>query len=78
MNKEFDTRPTFDLAQHLKIMDRAGGRSDVDKWMTQIAEFMKGTGAIADVPPASQYISDDYMRMVDRDPKLKEFANRSN
>jgi len=78
MNKEFDTRPTFDLAQHLKIMDRAGGRSDVDKWMTQIAEFMKGTGAIADVPPAPQYISEDFMRMVDRDPKLKEFANRSN
>jgi len=78
MNKEFDTRPTFDLAQHLKIMDRAGGRSDVDKWMTQIAEFMKGTGAIADVPPASQYISEEFMRMVDRDPKLKEFANRTN
>ena len=78
MNKEFDTRPTFDLAQHLKIMDRAGGRSDVDKWMTQIAEFMNGTGAIADVPPASQYISEEFMRMVDRDPKLKEFANRTN
>ena len=78
MKKEFDTRPTFDLAGQLKIMDRSKGPSDVDKWMTQIGEFMKGTGAIAEVPPASSYISDEYMKMVDRDPKLKEFANRTN
>ena len=25
MNKEFDTRPAFDLAAQLKIMNRAGG-----------------------------------------------------
>ena len=78
MKKEFDTRPTFDLAGQLKIMDRSKGPSDVDKWMTQIGEFMKATGAIAEVPPTSGYITDEYMKMVDRDPKLKEFANRAN
>jgi NitT/TauT family transport system substrate-binding protein len=78
MKKEFDTRPTYDLAGQLKIMDRSKGASDVDKWMTQIGEFMKGTGAISDVPAASRYITDEYMKMVDRDPKLKEFANRTN
>jgi ABC-type nitrate/sulfonate/bicarbonate transport system substrate-binding protein len=77
MKKEFDTRPTYDLAGQLKIMDRSKGPSDVDKWMTQIGEFMKGTGAITDVPPASGYITDEYMKMVDRDPKLKAFANRA-
>ena len=77
MKKEFDTRPTYDLAGQLRIMDRAGAPSEVDKWMTQIGEFMKGTGAIADVPPASSYITDEYMKMVDRDPKLKAFANRA-
>jgi NitT/TauT family transport system substrate-binding protein len=77
MKKEFDTRPTYDLAGQLRIMDRSKGPSDVDKWMTQIGEFMKGTGAIAEVPAASRYITDEYMKMVDRDPKLKEFANRS-
>jgi NitT/TauT family transport system substrate-binding protein len=77
MKKEFDTRPTYDLAGQLRIMDRSKGASDVDKWMTQIGEFMKGTGAISDVPQASRYISDEYMKMVDRDPKLKAFANRS-
>jgi NitT/TauT family transport system substrate-binding protein len=77
MKKEFDTRPTYDLAGQLRIMDRSKGPSDVDKWMTQIGEFMKTTGAISEVPPASRYITDEYMRMVDRDPKLKAFANRS-
>jgi NitT/TauT family transport system substrate-binding protein len=77
MKKEFDTRPTYDLAGQLRIMDRSKGPSDVDKWMTQIGEFMKGTGAIADVPQASVYITDEYMKMVDRDPKLKAFANRA-
>ena len=78
MKKEFDTRPTYDLAGQLRIMDRSKGASEVDRWMTQIGEFMKGTGAIAEVPAASRYITDEYMKMVDRDPKLKEFANRSN
>jgi NitT/TauT family transport system substrate-binding protein len=77
MKKEFDTRPTYDLAGQLRILSRASGTSDVDKWMTQIAEFMKGTGAITEVPPASKFVTDEYMRMVDADPKLKAFANRS-
>jgi NitT/TauT family transport system substrate-binding protein len=77
MRKEFDTRPVFDLAGQLRILSRANGVSDVDKWMTQIGDFMKGTGAIPDVPAASRYITDEYMKMVDRDPKLKAFANKA-
>src|SRR5918994_2349989 len=39
MNKEFDTRPVFDLAAQLKIMNRAGGgASEGDKWLTGIGE----------------------------------------
>lgn len=78
MKKEFDTRPVHDLAAQIRIMNRAAGTSDVDGWMTKIGEFMKATGAIAEPPAAKAYITDEFMRMVDRDPKLKEFANRSN
>ena len=78
MEKEFDTRPTFDLAGQLKVMKRVNGASDVDKWMTQISDFMKSTGTLPEVPQASRYVSDEYLQMVDRDPKLKEFANRTN
>lgn len=78
MKKEFDTRPTFDLAGQLARMDRAGGDSDVDKWFADIASFMRGTGAIPKVPASADYITDAYMKRVQADPKLREFANRSN
>ena len=78
MNKEFDTRPVFDLAGQLKIMNRGGGTSDVDKWLTSIGEFMKANGTFAEVPQAKAFITDEYLRMVDKDPKLKEFANKAN
>jgi NitT/TauT family transport system substrate-binding protein len=58
-------------------MNRDYGASDVDKWMTQISDFMKSTGTLPEVPQASRYVSDEYLRMVDRDPKLKAFANRT-
>jgi ABC-type nitrate/sulfonate/bicarbonate transport system substrate-binding protein len=75
MKKEFDTRPTFDLAQQLQIM-RSGG--DVDSWLTKIGEFMKANGTFAEAPAVKQFVTDEYLRMVDADPKLKEFANRTN
>lgn len=78
MKKEFDTRPTFDLAGQLAKMDRARGNSDVDAWFSEIAVFMRGTGAIQTVPQASEYITDAYMKRVQADPKLREFANKSN
>jgi ABC-type nitrate/sulfonate/bicarbonate transport system substrate-binding protein len=78
MEKEFDTRPTYDLAGQLKVMNRAGAPSDVDKWLTQITEFMKSSGTIADPPQVSAYVTDAYLRMVDGDPKLKAFANNPN
>ncbi len=78
MKKEFDTRPVPDLAGQIRVMNRASGTSEVDGWMTKIGEFMKGTGAIAEPPAVKNYVTDDFLRMVDRDPKLKEFANRSN
>lgn len=78
LNKEFDTRPTFDLAGQLRIMDRSKGASDVDGWMGKIGEFIKGTGAIPEAPATKDYITDEFMKMVNADPKLREFANRTN
>jgi NitT/TauT family transport system substrate-binding protein len=78
MKKEFDTRPTFDLASQLAKMDRARGNSDVDAWFSEIAVFMRGTGAIQTIPLAPEYITDAYMKRVQADPKLREFANKSN
>ena len=74
MKKEFDTRPVYGLQEHLKIMDRSHGASKVDEWMTQIQEFLKSVGTIQKVQPASEYVTDKYMKMVAADPKLKAFA----
>ena len=78
MNKEFDTRPTFDLAGQLAAMNRAGGASSADGWFTRIGDFMKGAGSIPDVPAAKSYIDDAFLKMVNSDPKLQAFANRAN
>ena len=77
MKKEYDTRPTFDLAQQLARMDRTRGNSDVDSWFTQIGIFMRGTGAIQTMPAANDYITDAFMKRVQADAKLREFANNT-
>jgi NitT/TauT family transport system substrate-binding protein len=78
MKKEFTTRPTYDLAGQLKIMKRpAGGASEVDGWFQKIGAFMQANGTFPEAPAASKFITDEYMRMVDADPKLKAFANRA-
>jgi len=78
MKKEFSTRPTYDLAGQLKIMRRPpGGASEVDGWFTKIGAFMQANGTFPEAPAASKFITDEYMKMVDADPKLKAFASRS-
>jgi sulfonate transport system substrate-binding protein len=78
MKKEFDTRPTYDLAGQLRIMRRPpGGASEVDGWFTKIGEFMKVNGTFPEAPLANKFVTDEYMKMVDADPKLKAFANRA-
>lgn len=69
-------RPLFDLSQQLEIAARHDGKpSKVDVWFDKIAEFMKSKGTIQEIPAASSYLTDKYMKMVNDDPKLKAFAN---
>lgn len=74
--KEFDTRPTFDLASQIKLMDRGAGASQVDGWFAAIVDFMKVSGSIQEAPASKSFITDEYMKRVASDPKLREFANR--
>ncbi|WP_066705693.1 ABC transporter substrate-binding protein [Curvibacter delicatus] len=77
LQKEFAKRPTFSLEQQIARMDRSRGNSDMDTWFGQISTFMRGTGAINTIPLSSEYITDAYMKRVNADPKLREFANRA-
>jgi len=75
MNKEFETRPTFTLAQQIKAMDRSGGGSDMDKWFAELSGFMRETGAVQQVPNVADFVTDEYMKLVQADPKLRDLAN---
>ena len=77
MKKEFTTRPTYDLAGQLKIMKRSGGASEVDGWFQKIGAFMQANGTFAQAPAPDKFITDEYMKRVDADPKLKAYANRA-
>lgn len=77
MKKEFDTRPTFDLATQLKLMDRAGGNSQMDAWFAQIALFMRETGAVPAIPQVQDFVTGEYLNLVQADAKLREFANNA-
>ena len=78
MNKEFDTRPVFNLAEQLKAMNRGPSGSDMDMWFAKIGDFMKAASSLPDPPAPTAFITDQYMKMVDADPKLKAFANNRN
>jgi NitT/TauT family transport system substrate-binding protein len=74
MEKEFAERPVFLLDQQLKIMDRSKGASEVDRWLTDIGKFMVDVGTVPQAPDVKTFVTDDYMKMVAADPKLKAFA----
>ena len=81
MNKEFDIRPTFDLAGQLAMFNRGATPSRGDSTMNTIAAFMKEVGSLrADeaLPDPKTYVTDEYLKLIDRDPVLKAFANKSN
>lgn len=77
MNKEFATRPTFNLAQQLKAMQRGGTGSEMDQWFTELSAFMRETGAVQQVPQVTDFVTDEYMKMVQADASLRDFANSS-
>ncbi len=49
--------------------------------MNTIAAFMKEVGswrAGEALPDPKTYVTDEYLKIIDRDPQFKAFANRSN
>jgi NitT/TauT family transport system substrate-binding protein len=81
MNKEFDIRPMYDLAAHLSMFGRSAQASKAETTMNTIAMFMKEVGSLrADeaLPDPKVYVTDEYLKLIDKDPVLKAFANKAN
>jgi ABC-type nitrate/sulfonate/bicarbonate transport system substrate-binding protein len=74
LEQEIDTRPTFALAEQLKILDRGGGKSQADDWYGKLGEYLQSTGTLQQAPDTKQFITDEYLKRVAADPKLKAFA----
>ncbi|MGL4241397.1 MAG: ABC transporter substrate-binding protein, partial [Beijerinckiaceae bacterium] len=74
MDQEFALRPVFGLDEQLKIMARASAGSTVDGWFGEIGKFITEVGTIPSNPDPKSYITDDFMKKVAADPKLKAFA----
>jgi len=74
MDQEFALRPTFGLDEQLKLMGRGASGSTVDGWFTEIGKFITDVGTIPANPEPKNYITDDYLKRVAADPKLRAFA----
>ena len=74
MDQEFALRPTFGLDEQLKIMGRGAGASTVDGWFGEIGKFITDVGTIPSNPDVKSYLTDDFLKRVAADPKLKAFA----
>ena len=75
LQTEIDTRPTYTLDEQLKILDRSKGASLADQWYSRLGEYLKSTGTIASAPDTKSFITEEYMKRVAADPRLRAFAN---
>lgn len=71
---EIDRHPTFGLEEHLRLMDRSAGPSQVDRWFEGLAAFLNQVGTVANPPAPSVYITDSVLRRIAENPQLRAFA----
>ncbi len=74
MDQEFALRPVFNLDEQLKLMARSAGASTVDGWFSEIGKFITDVGTIPANPDAKSYVTDDFLKRVAADAKLRTFA----
>jgi len=70
MERDIITRPLFGLEDQIAILS-----GEAPNWYDRIAEFMKSSGLIDDVPSTDSYLTSKYMEMVSEDDTLREFAS---
>ena len=56
------------------MMARGAGASTVDGWFSEIGKFVTDVGTIPANPEAKSYITDDFLKRVAADAKLRAFA----
>jgi len=74
LQREIDIQPTFSLDDQLRAFDRSRGKSEMDQWFTGLGDYLKSTGTLREVPETRSYITDEYLKIVRDDPRLRDFA----
>ena len=76
--RELHDRPAYTLAEQLEIFRKENGkRSKAEDWSDQVANFMVSVDTIKKVPPAESYVTGAFLEMVEKDTKLKAFAENT-
>lgn len=71
---EIDTRPTFTLDEQLKLLSRDSGASTADGWFMALGGYLKASGTLQEAPDPKGFITDEILRRIAADPKLRAFA----
>lgn len=71
-------RPIYPLDEQLKLLARGDGKSSADASFAALSEYLKSVGTLTEVPDPKTYLTDEYLKLVDRTPALKQFATRTN
>ena len=74
MDQEFALRPTFGLDEQLKMFGRSSSALTVDGWFEEIGKFIAEVGTIPANPDVKSYVSDDVLKRIAADAKLRTFA----
>lgn len=73
---ELSNRPDYTLGQQLERM-QGGDASWMGKSWAAVADFMVSVGVARKLPTYSDNATDKFLKMVEADPKLKAFAERT-
>jgi NitT/TauT family transport system substrate-binding protein len=74
LRAEVARRPIFGLEEQLQLLSRANGPSQADRWYEGLSAFLAQVGTVANPPPPSAYITDDILKRIAADPRLRAFA----
>jgi NitT/TauT family transport system substrate-binding protein len=74
LRAEMDRRPIFGLEEQLQMMSRANGPSQADLWYAGLSAFLAQVGTVQNPPAPSAYLTDDVLRRIAADPRLRAFA----
>jgi NitT/TauT family transport system substrate-binding protein len=55
-------------------MSRANGPSQADRWYEGLSAFLAQVGTVQNPPAPAAYLTDDVLRRIAADPRLRAFA----